>query len=119
MKYAFLIHDDPSTWEDLPPEEAQKLREQEMPRWEAAMGELAKVDPEFTGYELENRSKAKVVRVQDGERIVSDGPFVETKEVIGGFFVAEVPDLDEAIRLAAVIPSAEGGGAIEIRPVIG
>jgi hypothetical protein len=117
MKYAFLIYDDPSTWENLHPEEAQQFREQEMPRWESAMGELGQVDPDFTGYELESRSKAKVVRVVDGERIVTDGPFAETKEVIGGFFVAEVPDLDEAIRLGAVIPSAEGG-SIEIRPVI-
>jgi hypothetical protein len=118
MKYAFLIHDDPSSWETLPREERQKLREQEMPAWEAAMGELAKVDPEFRGYELADRSSAKVVRVREGERLVTDGPFVETKEVIGGFFVAEVPDLDEAIRLGATIPSADGG-SIEIRPVIG
>jgi hypothetical protein len=118
MKYAFLIYDDPSSWDSLPPEEAQKVREQEMPRWEAAMGELASVDPGFTGYELESRSEAKVVRVREGKRIVTDGPFAETKEVIGGLFVAEVPDLDEAIRLGAVIPSAEGG-SIEIRPVIG
>jgi hypothetical protein len=117
MKYAFLIYDDPTSWESLPPEQAQKFREEEMPSWEAAMGELAQVDPTFTGYELENRAKAKVVRVRDGERIVTDGPFAETKEVIGGFFVAEVPDLDEAIRLGAVIPSAEGG-SIEIRPVL-
>jgi hypothetical protein len=117
MKYAFLIYDDPSSWESLPREEALELREQEMPHWESAMGELAQVDPEFKGYELESRSTAKVVRVRDGERLVTDGPFVETKEVIGGLFVAEVPDLDEAIRLGAVIPSAEGG-SIEIRPVV-
>jgi hypothetical protein len=117
MKYAFLIYDDPSTWEALAKDEAQALREQEMPRWEAAMGELAKVDPDFTGYELESRSQAKIVRVRDGERIVTDGPFAETKEVIGGLFVAEVPDLDEAIRLGAAIPSA-AGGSIEIRPVV-
>ena len=118
MKYAFLIYDDPSSWESLPPEEARKFREQEMPRWEAAMGELGSVDPGFEGYELESRALAKVVRVRDGERLVTDGPFAETKEVIGGFFVAEVPDLDEAIRLGAAIPSAEGG-SIEIRPVVG
>jgi hypothetical protein len=118
MKYAFLIYDDPSGWESLPREEALKLREQEMPRWEAAVGELAQVDPELKGYELESRSQAKVVRMRDGERLVTDGPFAETKEVIGGLFVAEVPDLDEAIRLGAVVPSAEGG-SIEIRPVIG
>ena len=117
MKYAFLIYDDPTSWESLPREEAQTLREAEMPRWYAAMEELGKVDPDFTGYELESRSKAKVVRMRNGERIVTDGPFAETKEVIGGLFVAEVPDLDEAIRLGSVIPSAEGG-AIEIRPVI-
>jgi len=50
--------------------------------------------------------------------MVTDGPFAETKEVIGGFFVADVPDLDDAIRLGAQIPSAEGG-SIEIRPVLG
>lgn len=118
MKYAFLIHDDPSSWESLPREEALKFREQEMPKWETAMRELEQVDPEFRGYELESRSSAKVVRVRDGERLVTDGPFAETKEVIGGFFVAEVPDLDEAIRLGAAIPAADGG-SIEIRPVIG
>ena len=51
------------------------------------------------------------------ERIVTDGPFVETKEVVGGVFVIELPDLDEAIRLAALIPSASHG-SIEIRPVL-
>jgi hypothetical protein len=118
MKYAFLIYDDPSSWENLPSEQAAEFRAEEMPRWEAAMGELASVDPNFVGYELENRSRAKVLRIQEGERVVTDGPFAETKEVIGGFFVAEVPDLDEAIRLGALIPSAEGG-SIEIRPVVG
>ncbi|TML21964.1 MAG: YciI family protein [Actinobacteria bacterium] len=118
MKYAFLIYDDPTSWESLPEDEALKFRAQEMPRWEAAMGELASVDPNFEGYELESRSTAKVVRVRDGERMVTDGPFAETKEVIGGFFVADVPDLDDAIRLGAQIPSAEGG-SIEIRPVLG
>ena len=118
MKYAFLIYDDPSSWESLPREEAQKFRAEEMPQWEAAMAELASVDPGLTGYELAARATAKVVRVRDGERLVTDGPFAETKEIIGGFFVAEVPDLDEAIRLGAVIPSAQGG-SIEIRPVVG
>ena len=118
MKYAFLIYDDPSAWESLPRDQAAEFRAEEMPRWESAMGELASVDPDFLGYELENRAKAKVLRIRGGERVVTDGPFAETKEVIGGFFVAEVPDLDEAIRLGALIPSAEGG-SIEIRPVVG
>jgi hypothetical protein len=116
MKYAFLIYDDPSSWESLPPEEAQKLRTQVMPDWEVAMGELAKVDPDFTGYELENRSKAKVVRVRDGERIVTDGPFAETKEQLGGFYILDCDDLDEAIAYARKIPAAEHG-SVEVRPV--
>src|SRR5207247_10483779 len=109
MKYAFLIYDDPTSWESLPEDEALKFRAQEMPRWEAAMGELASVDPNFEGYELESRSTAKVVRIRDGERMVTDGPFAETKEVIGGFFVADVQDLDDAIRLGPQVPSAAGG----------
>jgi hypothetical protein len=70
------------------------------------------------GYELDGRDTAKVVRVRDGERLVTDGPFAETKELVGGLFVTELPDLDEAIRLASLIPTAEQG-SLEIRPVVG
>jgi hypothetical protein len=66
---------------------------------------------------LDAQSTAKVVRVRDGERIVTDGPFAETKEIIGGVFLVDLPDLDEAIRLAAQIPVAEHG-SIEIRPIL-
>src|SRR5207249_6097703 len=115
MKYAFLIYDDPTSWESLPEDEALKFRAQEMPRWEAAMGELASVDPNFAGYELESRSTAKVVRVRDGQRMVTDGPFAETKEVIGGFFVADVPTLAAPSRLGARFP-ARGGGPSRVVP---
>ena len=57
------------------------------------------------------------MRVRDGERIVTDGPFAETKEIMGGVFLVDLPDLDEAIRLAALVPSARHG-SIEIRPVL-
>src|SRR2546430_17323642 len=100
MKYAFLIYDDPTSWESLPEDEALKFRAQEMPRWEAAMGELASVDPNFEGYELESRSTAKVVRVRDGERMVTDGPFAETKEVIGGVFGYDGADVRRPIRVS-------------------
>jgi hypothetical protein len=63
-------------------------------------------------------STATSVRVRDGKRLVTDGPFAETKEIVGGVFLTELPDLDEAIRLAALIPAAQGSGAIEIRPVL-
>ena len=118
MKYALLIYGDDSAWTDLPEEERAALRAAEMPRWVAVFEELGKADPNVSGKELDSRTTAKVVRVRDdGERIVTDGPFVETKEVVAGVFIIELPDLDEAIRLAALIPSASHG-SIEIRPVL-
>lgn len=117
MKYALLIYGDDSQWVDLPEDQKAKLRADEMPRWVALFEELQKADPEVGGYELDARAKARVVRVRDGERIVTDGPFAETKEVVGGAFVIELPDLDEAIRLASQIPVADYG-SIEIRPIV-
>jgi hypothetical protein len=117
MKYAFLIYADESSWTELPPETRAELRAQEMPKWISAMEELAKADPNMTGFELDDGATAKVVRVRDGERIVTDGPFAETKEIIGGGFVVELADLDEAIRLASIIPTAVHG-TLEIRPIV-
>jgi hypothetical protein len=113
-----LIYDDDSSWTDLPAEEQAALRAAEMPKWVALFEELGKADPNVSGKELDSRSTAKVVRVRNGERIVTDGPFAETKEIVGGIFLTDLPDRDEAIRLAALIPAAQGTGAIEIRPVL-
>ena len=118
MNYALLIYDDDTTWADLPDDERVALRAAEMPKWVALFEELGKADPNVSGKELDGRTTAKVVRVRNGERIVTDGPFAETKEVVGGLFLMELPDLDEAIRLAALIPAAQATGAIEIRPVL-
>ena len=118
MKYAMLIYGDDSGWVDLPEEERAALRADEMPQWVALFEELGKADPNVSGKELDGRNTAKVVRIVDGERIVTDGPFAETKEVLGGLFLIDLPDLDEAIRLASMIPAAKGEGAIEIRPVL-
>jgi hypothetical protein len=118
VKYALLIYGDDSAWIDLPVHEKARLRAQEMPRWFALFEELANSDPDVIGRELESRRTAKVVRVRNGERLVTDGPFAETKEILGGVFLLDLPDLDEAIRLAAMIPAAEDRGAIEIRPVL-
>jgi hypothetical protein len=117
VTYALLIYGDDSTWVGLTDEEKAGLRAAEMPGWVALFEELAKADPNVTGKELDARTTAKVVRVRDGERIVSDGPFAETKEALGGVFVIDLPDLDEAIRLAAAIPAAKYG-SIEVRPVL-
>ncbi len=66
---------------------------------------------------LHSVSTATSVQIRDGKRIVTDGPFAETREQLGGYFLIEAPDLDEAIRIAARIPNARTG-TIEIRPVI-
>jgi len=120
VKYAALLTnnaDDVAARERLTPEEAAAARAEEIPKWNACFEELGKADPELSGFELEAASDAKVVRVRDGQRLVTDGPFAETKELIGGVFFTELPDLDEAIRLAALVPAAEYG-SMEIRPLV-
>jgi hypothetical protein len=71
------------------------------------------------GLALDSPETATTVRVEDGETLVTDGPFVATKEALGGFLIFEADDLDAAIELAARIPAAHMGGGIEVRPVVG
>jgi hypothetical protein len=120
VKYLLLLNNAASQWDDwrvLSPEEAAKAREDEMPRWNQLFGWLAEQGIETTGLELEDVQEARVVRVRDGETIVSDGPYTETKEVVGGYFLAECKDLDQAIELAQRVPLA-GKGSVEIRPLV-
>jgi hypothetical protein len=112
-----MVYSDQSTWDSYTEEEAAQIRAESIPAWVACFEELGKADPDMTGFELEAASEAKVVRVRDGERLVTDGPFAETKELIGGVFLTELPDLDEAIRLAALVPAAQYG-SMEIRPLV-
>ena len=70
------------------------------------------------GNALQPVHTATTVRVMDGKTITTDGPFVETKEALGGYLIFEADDLDAAIELAASIPAASMGGAIEVRPVV-
>jgi hypothetical protein len=116
MKYAMLVYSDQSSWEQLSDAEAASARAESMPRWIALFDEMGTVDPTAEGRELAAASEAKVVRVVDGETVVTDGPFAETKEQLGGIFLTDLPDLDEAIRLAALVPAAEYG-TLEIRPL--
>jgi hypothetical protein len=117
MRYALLIYADQAGWDEIPDDEAARMRAESMPRWISLFEELGRSDPECVGKELASASEAKVVRVRGGERLVTDGPFADTKEVIGGLFLMSLPDLDEAIRLAGLVPSAESG-SIEIRPLV-
>ncbi len=117
MKYMLLIHQG-----DAPtprsPEEWDRLSEEEREAVYAdyqAINETPGVTP---GLELEEPETATTVRVEDGETLTTDGPFVATKEALGGWMRVEADDLDAAIELASRIPAARMGGAIEVRPIV-
>ena len=120
MKYAAILTsnaDDIATWEKMSPEEAASARAQEVPKWEALFNELGSTGKLGFGAELESPKTAKTVRVRDGETLVTDGPYAETKEQIGGVMLLDADDLDEAISIAARIPVAFRA-SVELRPVI-
>jgi hypothetical protein len=109
MEYALLIYV-PDAWEQLSEQEREALY-----REYAAIRET----PGFIGgAELEPVEKATTVRVKDGETLTTDGPFADTKEVFGGYYLFEADDLEAAIRIAARIPAARIGGSVEVRPIV-
>jgi hypothetical protein len=117
MRYALMVYSEQKPWFDLSEEEATKAREESLPKWYALFEELGRADPEFGGKELDDVRTAKTVKVRDGEVLVTDGPFAETKEHIGGVFDIKLSDLDTALDYAAKIPAAEYG-SIEVRPIV-
>ena len=120
MKYAALLTndaDDIAAWAKMTPAEAQAARAKEIPKWEALFGELGPTGALGAGFELDVPATAKTVRVRDGETIVTDGPYAETKEQIGGVMELEAEDLDAAIAIAARIPVVNRA-SVELRPVV-
>jgi hypothetical protein len=110
VKYALLIYANDTGWDDLS-EDEQK----------AIYGEYLAVSESpgiVGGQELQPADTATTVRVADGSTLTTDGPFAETKEALGGFFLLEAGNLDDAIAMAARIPAARRGGAVEVRPVV-
>jgi hypothetical protein len=117
MKYLLLIHQgdtptprDPDAWERLSEEERNGVY--------ASYMEINQTPGVTPGLELAPPETATTVRVEDGRTLTTDGPFAELKEAIGGFLTFEADDLDAAIELAAKIPAARMGGAIEVRPIV-
>src|SRR5207302_7560281 len=104
-----LIYGDEASWEQASDAERQRVYEQYRAFGESADGQIV------GGAELQPTRTATTVRVRDNETIVTDGPFAETKEQLGGFYLFECGSLDEAEALAAQIPGA-ATGAIELRP---
>ena len=112
MRYALLICTDESTDQAMSPAEAETQFAGYMKFGE----EMTKRGVLTGGERLRPTSDATTVQVRNGEVVTSDGPFAETKEQIGGFYLIEAKDLDEAIEVAAKIPGASNG-SIEVRPV--
>jgi hypothetical protein len=116
MKYLLLIHQgdtptprDPEAWATLSEDEQRQVFADYQ-----AINQTPGVTP---GLQMQGPEAATTVHVEDGQTLTTDGPFVAVKEALGGWLVYEADDLDAAIELAARIPAARLGGAIEVRPL--
>lgn len=112
MKYMLLIYSTEAR------EEFDALAEEEQ---NAIFAEYMAIQDEpdvLGGDQLQPTDSATTVRVANGETLTTDGPFSETKEVLGGYYMLEADDLDRALEVAARIPAARMGGAIEVRPLV-
>jgi hypothetical protein len=113
VKYLAIIYNDESLYLDATPEDTAAIFAAH-----GKFGEDASKAGVFAGGEgLQGTNTATTVRVRDGERMLTDGPYAETKEQIGGYYLLECKDLDDALNWAAQIPEAQSG-AIEVRPVL-
>ena len=112
MKYALLLYSS----EDAGPQGEEEMME-EMPKWFAFTEELTQAGANLGSEALLPAAMATTVQVRDGKRITTDGPFAETKEVLGGFYIVEADNVDEVLAWAEKIPSAPYG-SVEVRPVM-
>ena len=110
MQYALLIYSKPGATEALSATEREANHREYL--------DIRKLPGVVGGASLHPVETATTVRVQDGQTLVTDGPFADTKEILAGFYLVEAADLDAATELAARIPAARMGGSIEIRPVV-
>jgi hypothetical protein len=111
VRYALLIYSRRDTYDGLSDDERRAISNE----YYALRDDPRVVD----GAGLQPVETATTVRIHDGQTLVTDGPFADTKEVFGGYYLFDADDLDAAIELATRIPAARLGGSIEIRPVMG
>ena len=114
MEYLLAIYGDEKAQEEM----------QSSPDYEALMGTWFQYDEQLksavkvvSGNALQPTAMATTVRGKDGQAMTSDGPFAETKEQLGGYYLIDVKDLDEALEWAAKMPNIPWGGAVEVRPI--
>ena len=112
MRYVLHIYpsSNGSDWDNLSEEEQNAVF--------AEYGAIQNAPGVVGGDQLQPASTVTTVRVQDGQTLTTDGPFAETKEAIAGYLILEAADIDAAVALAARIPAARMGGAVEVRPVM-
>jgi hypothetical protein len=113
MKYMLLIYDEERNWEKM----SEATRQQMMAEYGKLTEDIKAGGQYRAGAPPHPTASATSVRVRDGKRLVTDGPFAETREQLGGYYLIDAKDLDEAIAIAARIPSARLG-TIEVRPVL-
>jgi hypothetical protein len=113
MKYMLLIHDDEQVWGKL----SEAERGQIYGEYGQFTQQLKSSGQYLAGNQLQPTSTATSVRVRNGKRLLTDGPFAETREQLGGYYLIDAKDLDDALAIAARIPSARLG-TIEVRPVV-
>ncbi|MFT4082290.1 MAG: YciI family protein [Nocardioides sp.] len=110
MRYALLIYPKPGSHEALEPEEYRPVNAEYL---------ALREDPRcLGGAHLKPAETATTVRHSLGDALITDGPFADTKEVLGGYYVLEAADLDEALEFVQRIPAIRLGGAVEVRPVV-
>lgn len=110
MQYALLIHEHPNTYDGLSDQEQQALTNEYL---------AVREDPRVVGgARLAPAESTSTVRAPGGDMVVTDGPFADAKEAFGGYFIVEADDLDAALEIAARVPAARMGGAVEVRPIM-
>jgi hypothetical protein len=113
MRYLCLIYENEKAWETVPPAESEAI----MNEYFQFTDDIRKKGKYIAGEALQPTASSTTVRVRNGKVSTTDGPFAETKEQLGGFYLIEATDLNDAIQVASRIPSARFG-SIEIRPVV-
>jgi hypothetical protein len=109
MQYAVLVYTKPGAIDGLSDEQLQRMS--------AEYIEIGQHPDCVAGAQLAPVETASTVRVEDGETLITDGPFANTKEVFGGYYLFEADELDSVLEIAARIPAARLGGAVEVRPL--
>jgi hypothetical protein len=110
MQYALLIYEKPGAYDGLSTQERQAITAEYM---------AIRQDTRIRGGErLAPAETATTVRLQAGKRLVTDGPFADTKEVFGGYYLLDADDLDAALEVASRVPATRMGGSVEVRPVV-